>query len=78
MPHDKLTSKERSQQRRQMWPGDIDTAWQYLVSQLGVKGTVIGTGGPSCILRTWVGRRKGEFLCRIPESRVGQVHAARL
>ncbi len=44
-PHEKLTSKERSQQRRQIWPGDIDTAWQYLVSQPGVNASVIGVGG---------------------------------
>jgi dienelactone hydrolase len=43
-PHDKLTSKERSQVRERR-PADIDTAWQYLVSQPGVKGDVIGLGG---------------------------------
>jgi dienelactone hydrolase len=43
-PHDKLTSKERSQGRERR-AADIDTAWQYLVSQPGVKGDVIGLGG---------------------------------
>ena len=43
-PHDKLTSKERSQVRK-LRPTDIDTAWQYLLSQPGVKGAVIGLGG---------------------------------
>ena len=43
-PHDKLTSKERSQVRK-LRPTDIDTAWQYLLSQPGVKGDVIGLGG---------------------------------
>jgi hypothetical protein len=43
-PHDKLTSKERSQVRGQR-PADIDTAWQYLLSQPGVNGDVIGLGG---------------------------------
>jgi dienelactone hydrolase len=42
--HDKLTPKERSQVRKQR-PSDIDTAWQYLVSQPGVKADVIGLGG---------------------------------
>jgi hypothetical protein len=28
-----------------MWPGDVDTAWQYLVSQPGVKRDVIGVAG---------------------------------
>jgi len=42
--HDKLTPKERAQVREQR-PADIDTAWQYLVSQPGVKGNVIGLGG---------------------------------
>jgi dienelactone hydrolase len=45
MPHDKLTPKEMSQVRKQRWPGDIETAWQYLVSQPGVKGDAIGVGG---------------------------------
>jgi dienelactone hydrolase len=43
-PHDKLTPKERVQVRERR-PTDIDTAWQYLVSQPGVKGDVIGLGG---------------------------------
>jgi predicted alpha/beta hydrolase len=43
--HDKLTPKEMSQTRKQKWPGDIETAWQYLVSQPGVKADVIGVGG---------------------------------
>jgi dienelactone hydrolase len=43
-PHDKLTSKERAQARERR-PTDIDTAWQYLVSQPGVNGDVIGLGG---------------------------------
>jgi dienelactone hydrolase len=43
-PHDKLTPKERAQVRKRR-AADIDTAWQYLVSQPGVKGDVIGLGG---------------------------------
>ena len=43
-PYTKLTDAERAQVRK-MWPGDVDTAWQYLVSQPGVKRDVIGVGG---------------------------------
>ncbi|HXO63013.1 MAG TPA: tetratricopeptide repeat protein [Candidatus Acidoferrales bacterium] len=43
-PYTKLTDAERAQVRK-MWPGDVDTAWQYLVSQPGVKSDVIGVGG---------------------------------
>ena len=43
-PYTKLTDAERAQVRN-MWPGDVDTAWQYLVSQPGVKRDVIGVGG---------------------------------
>jgi dienelactone hydrolase len=44
IPHDKLTPKERAQVRERR-PADIDTACQYLLSQPGVKGDVIGLGG---------------------------------
>jgi alpha-beta hydrolase superfamily lysophospholipase len=40
-PYTKLTDAERAQVRN-MWLGDVDTAWQYLVSQPGVKRDVIG------------------------------------
>jgi dienelactone hydrolase len=43
-PYDKLTNTERAQARN-LWPGDVNTAWQYLVSQPGVKRDVIGVGG---------------------------------
>jgi dienelactone hydrolase len=43
-PYTKLTDAERAQVRK-MWPGDVDTAWQYLASQPGVKRDVIGVGG---------------------------------
>ena len=44
-PHAGLTPKERTQLRERTWPGDIDTAWQYLVSQPGVQADVVGVGG---------------------------------
>src|SRR6202790_1420386 len=43
-PYTKLTDAEKAKVRT-MWPGDVDTAWQYLVSQPGVKRDVIGVGG---------------------------------
>jgi len=39
-----LTPKERTR-LREMRPGDIDTAWQFLVSQPGVNGDAVGVGG---------------------------------
>ncbi|HXM23554.1 MAG TPA: DinB family protein [Terriglobales bacterium] len=43
-PPDQLTPEERAQARERR-PGDIDTAFQHLVSQPGVMGDVIGVGG---------------------------------
>jgi dienelactone hydrolase len=45
---DKLTPPENAQVQAEKWPSDIDTAFQYLVSQLGVSRDVIGVGGASC------------------------------
>jgi dienelactone hydrolase len=47
-PFDKLAPQENAQIQAEKWPGDIDTAFQYLVSQPGVKPDVIGVGGASC------------------------------
>lgn len=46
-PHDKVTPEE-SEVQVQKWPGDIDTAYQYLKSQPGVQTDAIGAGGASC------------------------------
>jgi dienelactone hydrolase len=46
-PDDQLTPSER-QAARAKWPQDIDAAFQYLVSQPGVKRDVVGVGGASC------------------------------
>ncbi len=44
----KLPPAEGQKQVREVWPGDVDTAYNYLVSQPGVKKDVIGAGGASC------------------------------
>ena len=43
-PYTKLTDAEKAKVSP-MWPGDVDTAFQYLVSQPGVNRDVIGVGG---------------------------------
>jgi dienelactone hydrolase len=45
---DKLPPQEAAQIQTEKWPGDIDTAFQYLVSQPGVTRETIGVGGASC------------------------------
>ena len=45
---DKLPPQEAAQIQAEKWPGDIDTAVQYLESQPGVARDVIGVGGASC------------------------------
>jgi pimeloyl-ACP methyl ester carboxylesterase len=42
--YDKLTDKEIAE-ARELWPGDIESAWQFLIAQPGVKRDVIGLGG---------------------------------
>ncbi len=46
-PADKL-SAQQAQAEQAKWPGDIDVAYQYLISQPGVTRDVIGVGGASC------------------------------
>jgi predicted alpha/beta hydrolase len=43
-PYAELTDAERTRVSN-MWPGDVDIAFKYLVSQSGVKRDVIGVGG---------------------------------
>jgi dienelactone hydrolase len=45
---DKLPPQQAAQIQSEKWPGDIDTAFQYLASQPGVTREVIGVGGASC------------------------------
>jgi dienelactone hydrolase len=47
-PFDKLAPAEMAQIQKEKWPGDFDTAFQYLVSQPGVTPDMIGVGGASC------------------------------
>jgi dienelactone hydrolase len=47
-PFDKLTPQERNRMVAEILPGDADVAFQYLVSQPGVKRDMIGAGGASC------------------------------
>jgi dienelactone hydrolase len=46
-PSDNLSPQE-AQAARAKWPSDIDKAYDYLVSQPGVKRDAIGVGGASC------------------------------
>ncbi len=47
-PHDKLTPEEENKVQTEIWPGDIEIAFQYLLAQPGVARERIGTGGASC------------------------------
>jgi dienelactone hydrolase len=45
---DKLPPEQAARIVAEKWPSDIDTAFQYLVSQPGVRRDMIGAGGASC------------------------------
>jgi dienelactone hydrolase len=45
---DAVAPAEAQRIQRERWPGDIDAAFAYLVSQPGVKKDTIGVGGASC------------------------------
>ena len=47
-PFDKQTPQEHAKVEAEKWPGDMETAFQYLVSQQGVTRDVIGVAGASC------------------------------
>lgn len=47
VPHDKATPQQQADLVAK-WPGDIDVAYEYLVSQPGVERDAIGIGGASC------------------------------
>jgi len=46
-PYTKLTVPEQ-REVGQKWPGDVDVAYAYLISQPGVRRDAIGAGGASC------------------------------
>jgi dienelactone hydrolase len=46
--YDKLTQPEMNKMATEVWPGDIDVAFQYLLAQPGVQHDMIGAGGASC------------------------------
>jgi dienelactone hydrolase len=45
---DQLPPQEAAAVQREKWPGDIDAALQYLISQPGVAKDTVGVGGASC------------------------------
>jgi len=47
-PLDKLTQEEITKVFEEKFPGDVDTAFQYLVAQPGVSRDMVGAGGASC------------------------------
>jgi dienelactone hydrolase len=47
-PFDKMSPQQRAQVETEKRPGDLDTAFQYLLSQPGVNRDLIGVGGASC------------------------------
>ena len=67
-PLDKLTPEEATKVFEEKFPGDVDTAFQYLVSQPGVSRDTVGAGGSE--LRRQPGRAIG------PASRGGEVVGA--
>ena len=42
------SGEQRREDRGQLWPGDIDNAFEYLRSRPGVDGTHVGAAGGSC------------------------------
>jgi len=45
---DKLSPQELNKMETDIWPGDIDMAFRYLLSQPGVDRDRVGAGGASC------------------------------
>jgi dienelactone hydrolase len=45
---DQLTPQQQQEMVTQKWPGDIDAAFDFLLSQTGVDKSRIGAGGGSC------------------------------
>jgi dienelactone hydrolase len=47
-PYKDLSQDEFAKIVAEKWPGDVDTAFNYLVSQPGVTHAIVGAGGASC------------------------------
>ena len=47
-PFDKMPPEEINKSIEQKWPGDVDTAFRYLMAQPGVSHRIAGGGGASC------------------------------
>ena len=47
-PFDKMPSEEINKSIEEKWPGDVDTAFRYLIAQPGVSHKIVGGGGASC------------------------------
>ncbi len=47
-PFNAMTPEQLDKMTKEVWPGDIDIAFQYLLAQPGVEHDSIGAGGASC------------------------------
>lgn len=47
-PFDKMPPEEINNSIEEKWPGDVDTAFRYLIAQPGVSHKIAGGGGASC------------------------------
>jgi dienelactone hydrolase len=47
-PLDKMPPEEINKTIEEKWPGDVDTAFRYLLAQPGVSRKIVGGGGASC------------------------------
>jgi dienelactone hydrolase len=45
---DKLTGANAQRAQQEKWPGDVDAAWSYLMSQDGIDKMFVAAGGASC------------------------------
>jgi dienelactone hydrolase len=44
----KLSGADAQRAQQEKWPGDVDAAWAYLLSQEGIDKTFVAAGGASC------------------------------
>jgi len=45
---EKPTGANAQRLQQEKWPGDVDAAWKYLMSQEGIDTMFLGAGGASC------------------------------